>query len=91
MSDFISRNALIEDLKWLKTVVNESSKNEVQDFIDRVETFPKADVVEVVHGKWINDAPWIYGFECSECGKWILPEGTNGEMNYCPNCGVDMR
>ena len=44
MSDFISRNALIEDLKWLKSVVNESSKNEVQDFIDRVESFPSAEV-----------------------------------------------
>lgn len=40
MSDFISRSALIEDLRWLKSVVNESSKNEVQDFIDRVENFP---------------------------------------------------
>lgn len=47
--DVISRSALIEDLKWLKSVVNESSKNEVQDFIDRVESFPEVDAVQ----KWI--------------------------------------
>lgn len=60
MPDFISRNALIEDLKWLKSAVNEYSKNEVQDFIDRVETFPKADAVEVVL--------------CKECKKRYNPK-----------------
>ena len=58
----IDANALIEDLKWLKSVVNEFSKNEVQDYIDRVETSPTVDAVEVVRCKdckyWDKDALW---------------------------------
>ena len=46
-----------------------------------------ADVVEVVHGKWVVcDAPpptWWY--ECSICHK-----AGNVEYNYCPNCGAKM-
>lgn len=47
-------------------------------------------------GKWIStDDGWdgVY-FVCSVCGcPWTLIEGSpedNG-MNYCPNCGADMR
>lgn len=69
MSDFISRNALLDDLKWLKSVVNESSKNEVQDFIDRAESFPKADAVEVVR--------------CKDCKHWDTTDCGNGH-GWCP-------
>lgn len=48
------------------------------------------DAVEVVHGRWIHDNPWLYGFECDQCGKWLLPEGGTADMNYCPNCGARM-
>ena len=51
---------------------------------------PTVDAVEVVHGRWVHDKPWLFGFECDQCGKWILPDGTNGDMNYCPNCGAKM-
>ena len=47
-------------------------------------------------GKWIEqDDSWdgVY-YECSACGEpWTLIDGTpwdNG-MNFCPNCGADMR
>ena len=51
-----------------------------------------ADVVEVVHGRWIYtriDANCSHcGFEwfasCQECG--VCPDNTN----YCPNCGARM-
>lgn len=47
-------------------------------------------------GRWIEqDDSWdgVY-YECSACGEpWTLIDGTpwdNG-MNFCPNCGADMR
>ena len=51
---------------------------------------PRVDAVEVVHGRWTHDNPWLYGFECNQCGKWILPEDGTADMNYCPNCGAKM-
>lgn len=46
-------------------------------------------------GEWIvteqdNGHKWTHK-KCSECGKGIIePLGVSG-MNFCPNCGADMR
>lgn len=41
-------------------------------------------------GRWIGYAGTI-GAECSECHKWLdVIQGT-AEMNYCPNCGAELR
>lgn len=58
--------------------------------------FPAADVVEVKHGKWIDeevDCGGIYGgiatqviTYCSEC-----EEQCEYRTYFCPNCGADMR
>ena len=51
----------------------------------------KPDFVEVKRGRWetrnfiIFDSEKV-GYRCSECKTtW------DTEMNYCPNCGADMR
>lgn len=45
-------------------------------------------------GKWINAYPkietnpmFMYG-KCSECG---FEQSLSGKLNFCPNCGADMR
>ncbi|MBR0380844.1 MAG: hypothetical protein IJH71_00190 [Eubacterium sp.] len=40
-------------------------------------------------GKWIDsrDVSWM----CSECGKWLDVLQGDVDMNFCPNCGADMR
>ena len=53
------------------------------------------DVFEVVN------APWIFldncansGYYCSKCKKKLVKEGwseTVKQINFCPNCGADMR
>lgn len=48
------------------------------------------DAVEVVHGRWMNN-PGVFGYECNQCGKWLVFERGNAEMNYCPNCGAYMK
>lgn len=60
-----------------------------------VKNVPDADVVEVVHGEWIdhvnprNDDDWA----CSNCGSYFVFEAgdpiANG-TNYCPHCGARM-
>ncbi len=51
---------------------------------------PTADVVEVRHGRWINER-WeglsSFSAECSLCGKRTL---AYFHYFYCPNCGAKM-
>ena len=43
-----------------------------------------ADVVEVVHGKWINGNNIV---TCSVCGSIAIPHDGKA---YCPYCGAKM-
>lgn len=40
-------------------------------------------------GKWIHDNPNT--FKCSRCNKYLDISCGNMKMNFCPNCGADMR
>ena len=40
-------------------------------------------------GKWIYYDP--NGFKCSECGGYLEIGGGDVKMNFCSNCGADMR
>ena len=44
----IDANALKSEFEWLKSVVNESSKGEVMDVMQRIDNAPTVDAVEVV-------------------------------------------
>ena len=92
MSEYIRRedaiNALEEkehepwylhkDLEWISGVV------EAKDEIKAIEP---ADVVKVVHGRWVKEyrAKGQVANMCTECG------GETGRVsNFCPNCGAKM-
>lgn len=86
MSDLISRKALCEFCL--------NTKDRTVDTND-IMRFPSAEP-EQKKGEWLHK-PNEYDddtYECSRCGEpWTLIEGTPKEnnMNYCPNCGADMR
>lgn len=40
-------------------------------------------------GKWMHDNPNT--FKCSKCNKYLDIGCGNMKMNFCPNCGADMR
>ena len=40
-------------------------------------------------GKWLDNDR--YGYLCSECGAYLEIDCGDAEMNFCPNCGADMR
>ena len=53
-------------------------------------------VAERPQGEWkeVNGYDGDVFYECNQCGEpWILNAGTPEEnnMNFCPNCGADMR
>ena len=87
MADYIKREALIEHFE----------KDPYFPLIKKygitrvIEGFPAADVRPVVRGKWLptNDANKK---RCSECGViHLIAQYPHGEINFCPNCGADMR
>ena len=58
--------------------------------IEDLTKFPAADVVEVRHGRWIEQEKYTFGvmYDCSICDNRILDNGHS--WNYCPNCGAYM-
>ena len=59
---------------------------------------PAAEFRPAVHGQWNEESPDPLDgdpiYVCSVCGEtWNLEAGTPKEnnMNFCPNCGADMR
>lgn len=64
--------------------------------VSMIDQMPAADVRPVVRGRWLkeenifDDSTYV----CSACNEpWTIIEGTPKEnnMNFCPNCGADMR
>lgn len=59
---------------------------------------PAADVVAVVHGRWIVTEEYndviemdVVKYTCSACGEYRLSAtGLSQATNYCPNCGAKM-
>lgn len=47
---------------------------------------PIADVVEVVHGRWIKQDETFLNFQCSACGV----KNHHTQWDYCPCCGAKM-
>ena len=53
-----------------------------------IEALKPADVVPVVHGKWIGyDDTERFTAQCGLCGNVI---DTRFGSNFCPNCGAKM-
>lgn len=53
--------------------------------VSDIDVIPDADVVAVVHGKWMVRCS---GWMCSECGHVVPPDRIS---NYCPDCGAKMK
>lgn len=84
MSDLISRSKLIEELQ--KCFVNNSiHKNNLAEILANL---PTVEAKPVVHGKWVHSGLLFEADYCSICTTPIY--NTEG-MNFCPNCGADMR
>ena len=63
----IDANALKSEFEWLKSVVNESSKDEVMDVMQRIDNAPTVDAVEVVRCK---DCKYSYGNKYCTNDAW---------------------
>ena len=99
MAEYIEREAISEEIRkyYYKNPPNFSYGEGFDRGLDRAQRAildaPAADVVPVVHGRWVDAYPdiesnpmFMYGI-CSECG---FEQGISKYLNYCPNCGAKM-
>lgn len=80
---------------------NKVCNHDVYGFENCSNFMPAADVVEVVHGEWVETYQPL-GFdevkcaECSSCGEdWIMDDDVciddyKAHWKYCPCCGAKM-
>lgn len=100
MAEYIKRAAI--DFPFLNSgrIIDGKLYVCLDEIYAEVKQLPAADVVPVVHGRWIQEyrvEEMRYspddierykvpdGFSCSICSKW-----SSAETNYCPNCGARM-
>lgn len=95
MDDYIKRNqALCCFSGWVDSHGDFHEPDEMIEY-QRIEQLTAADVVPVVHGRWIirtrhEHYPSGRVYEeivCPFCGK----VDHNGDGNFCGYCGADMR
>lgn len=92
MAEHIEREALLSAF-----VLADCPFTDFEDAFEMVQNAPTADVVPVVHGKWILRGKWL---RCSQCDEKALLKETGGtggfheyeqvRSDYCPNCGAKM-
>ena len=59
-----------------------------------IEAIEEAPTIEPKRGEWVNQHKWSNGFferECSVCGAMKPLLRHTAKINFCPNCGADMR
>ena len=87
-NDYIEREAA-EDV--IADIINNPIEDGFRDSIEilsRIHMLPTSDVRPVVRGRWVdNGIPESILSGCSVCGYTC----GSSSMNFCPNCGADMR
>ena len=81
MDEYIKREAAIEAI-----MSDPPDAHYPHWYADKIKAIPSADVVPVLHGRWIASHDEFC--ECSIC-KYPVYVWWN-QTNYCPNCGARM-
>ena len=84
MAEYIEREALLAEYDRVHIGPAGGARKLIEDA-------PAADVVPVVHGRWIggyhtHKGRWVYTKPC--CSLCSFEQ--DGVSNYCPNCGARM-
>ena len=93
MSRYIDADYLDELITQLNQEGRDITRNEYKMIDSILFEFPTADVQERKRGQWITSKMPVTGAienKCSECGTPFYM-AFNLQMNFCPNCGADMR
>lgn len=94
--EYIAREALFEQLKAMESYnTSPMYRRGYDDCVEAILKAPAADVVPVVHGRWLHsgceECSGLEVVKCSECNHEAFAIAfyvCNG--NYCPSCGARM-
>lgn len=97
MSEYVNRGTAFDAITDLAGKASTRSAYEaVWKSARALKKIPAADVVPVVHGRWVRPH-WRnsnYCCDCSECGGEAMHRdyqwNKNGIYPICPNCGAKM-
>ena len=88
MGDYIERKVALE--------ITKRTSGDYATAFAEIRRIPTADVVPVVHAKWIHtkteEDDWGHSFHhwhCSACG-WFEGSNPEGARKYCSGCGAKM-
>lgn len=93
MNDYLDREDILDIVSQYCTDDDGSCSKagvDLKEMLDEIEALPAADVQPVKRGKWVNG-------KCTICEKSLEDLFTgdfyydDNEINFCPNCGSDMR
>lgn len=106
LNETISEEVCRKFVRWDKTITVAEFETFVRGIIDNAPTvydtinlYPNGAVIiqqTIPQGEWktVEGYDGDEYYECSNCGEpWVLYAGTpeTNNMNFCPNCGADMR
>lgn len=90
MSDYISRDVAI--IEFMDNGIDHIQAPNGKEAVQILSDIPAADVVLVVHGRWLPQKEnhefkeaWM---KCSVCGYPV--SRWTGNTNFCPSCGAKM-
>ena len=98
MAEYIDRANLIARIEYYATHTTEGKREHYaySVVLNEVLNRPAADVVPVVHAKWIHtkteEDDWGHSFHhwhCPVCG-WFEGSNPEGARKYCSGCGAKM-
>lgn len=101
MAEYIEREATIDEIEGTTWYHISCQKNLVEgaaceadalykatDIYNVIKSAPTADVVEVRHGKWIEDGYYDEPCVCPNCGGNVINQADNDYLfEYCYKCG----
>ena len=93
MAEYIDREELLELYCTGNTVLDDVGVVPLQVIRQNIIDMPAADVVPVLHGRWILEREpdgKPYCFHCSVCDDDFHYIGITVAYDYCPNCGAKM-
>lgn len=90
MNDYISRDVAI--IEFMDNDIDHIQAPNGKEAVQILSDIPAADVVLVVHGRWLPQKEnhefkeaWM---KCSVCGYPV--SRWTGNTNFCPSCGAKM-
>ena len=93
--EYIRRDTALRAVTKRYGACRSPAQNRLLDEIrNEIRRAPAADVVEMVHGRWIDGAEDFtcgnHNAECSICRCYVSWDGCDEDFNYCPSCGAKM-